>query len=351
MPKERDPALSAANVFYMLLVVFIHVSAECVSGYIVGSVPFYPAAAAHRTATVAVQGFIFLAGLKFALSAGRDGFSLPRYYLSRLKRIVLPYLVAFAAFYACYALSGRIEPSVSGAVREFFTGGLTAHFYFVAVIVQFTLLAPLWILVGRRASVSLTLFVSLFLTLIFMDHMPEFISLATSGKYWFTYNSRLFTTYLFYWIAGMTAGRNPEGFGKFLDRRRRAITVLWICGAAVDIALYVAIRLGVYYPIWADDFHLFVSVLAVLTVLSHARKHRDAPLFRTPVFEAADRASYLVYLWHPMVILLLDGVMNRAGASSLTLRFLVRFLPTAPLSVGLCVLWQKFSARIRKEAA
>ena len=52
-----------------------------------------------------------------------------------------------------------------------------------------------------------------------------------------------------------------------------------------------------------------------------------------------------------MVILLLDGVMNRAGASSLTLRFLVRFLLTAPLSVGLCVLWQKFSARIRKGAA
>ena len=343
MPGKHKSELSAASLVLMTLVVFIHAAAECVNGYDPASFRFLPAASAHRAASFAVQGFLFLAGLKLTLRTS-DGFSYSRYARGRLLRIGLPYLAAFAAFYAVYALTGRLaDPSPADFLTAFFTGGLTGHFYFVAVMAQFCLLVPLWRVLNRRAHPALLLFVSLMLTLVFMDHMPELVRLATGFRVELTRNAALFTTYLFYWIAGMTAGSRYEAFAEFLDKQKRPLTVLWILAVIADCALYIAIRRGTYYALWADDFHLLTSTLAILALLAHARGLSPAAVSASaPV----DRASYLVYLWHPMIILPLDAAMNRAGIRSLAVRFLIRFPLALLLTAALCILWQRLSTRV-----
>ena len=114
--------------------------------------------------------------------------------------------------------------------------------------------------------------------------------------------------------------------------------------AAADSALYIGIRRGVYYAVWANYFHLFAASAAILSLLSLTLKLKNAPFCGNSVFRAADRASYLVYLWHPMTILFLDAAMNRAGIASLSLRFVLRFLPAVLLTVALCILWQKLTS-------
>ncbi len=339
----RKPELSAASVLLMTLVVFIHSAAECVSGYDPESLVFLAAASAHRTASFAVQGFLFLAGLKLTLRM-TDDFSYRRYARGRLLRIGLPYLIAFAAFFAVYSLTGRLEqPTPASAVFALFTGSLTGHFYFVSVMAQFCLLVPLWRLLSRRAHPALLLFVSLMLTLVFMDHMPELVRLATGYRAELGSNACLFTTYLFYWTAGMTAGAHYPAFAAFLDDRKKSLTVLWLLSLIADCALYIAIRRGTYYALWADDFHLLTCTLAVLALLAHARSlSRNTVSVLAPM----DRASYLVYLWHPMTILLLDAALNRLGIRSLALRFLIRFPLTLIVTVSLCVLWQRVSGWI-----
>ena len=354
MPRERKTELSASNVVLMLLVIFIHTAAECVSGYQTSSLPFLLVTPVHRAATFAVQGFLFLGGLKLALGFGPE-FSFRRYARGRLLRVGLPYLIAFIVYYAVYAVIGRIAPSLPHALGEFFTGGLTGHFYYIAAFAQFCLLVPLWRLLADRAHPALLLFVSLAVTLIAMDHMPELVRLLTGSRVELTKNDRLFTTYLFYWTAGMTAGRHYGAFTAFLEKRRRSLLTLWFLSAVIDAALYIVIRQGVYYPIWADDFHLFTSTFAILSLLSLSLAAKDKSALRSPLFCAVDRASYLVYLWHPMVILFLDASLNQAGIASLTVRFLVRTILTAPISILLCVLWQKLVSgaltelRARKE--
>ncbi len=339
----RKPELSTASVLLMTLVVFIHSSAECVSGYDPESLVFLAAASAHRTASFAVQGFLFLAGLKLTLRM-MDDFSYRRYARGRLLRIGLPYLIAFAAFFAVYTLTGRLEqPTPASAVFALFTGSLTGHFYFVSVMAQFCLLVPLWRLLSRRAHPALLLFVSLMLTLIFMDHMPELVRLATGYRAELGSNACLFTTYLFYWTAGMTAGAHYPAFAVFLNDRKKSLTVLWLLSLTTDCALYITIRRGTYYALWADDFHLLTCTLAVLALLAHARS-----LSQTAVSVPAplDKASYLVYLWHPMTILILDAALNRLGIRSLALRFLIRFPLTLIVTVSLCILWQRVSGWI-----
>ena len=339
----RKTELSAASVLLMTLVVFIHSAAECVSGYDPESLVFLAAASAHRTASFAVQGFLFLAGLKLTLRM-TDDFSYRRYARGRLLRIGLPYLIAFAAFFAVYTLTGRLEqPTPASAVFALFTGSLTGHFYFVSVMAQFCLLVPLWRLLSRRAHPALLLFVSLMLTLIFMDHMPELVRLATGYRAELGSNACLFTTYLFYWTAGMTAGAHYPAFAVFLNDWKKSLTVLWLLSLIADCALYIAIRRGTYYALWADDFHLLTCTLAVLALLAHARSLSRNTV---SVLAPADRASYLVYLWHPMTILILDAALNRLGIRSLALRFLIRFPLTLIVTVSLCILWQRVSVRI-----
>lgn len=343
MPREKKPELSAASLVLMVLVVLIHASAACVNGYDPAYAVFVPAAALHRAASFAVQGFLFLAGLKLTLRMGKD-FSFLRYLRGRFVRIGLPYLISFAAFYAAYVLTGRLaDPSPLFAVREFFTGGLTGHFYFVAVMAQFCLLVPLWRFLSRKADPALLLFISLMLTLVFQDHMPELVRLATGYRAELTHNARLFTTYLFYWMAGMTAGSHFDGFAAFLDRKRTSLTVLWIIAVIADTALFVGIRRGTYYALWADDFHLLTCTLAILALLAHARKLPPAFIEK---LAPADRASYLVYLWHPLAILALDAVMDRLGLTSLAARFLIRFPLVLVLTLAACILWQTIASRI-----
>ncbi len=343
MARERKNELSLAGIVLMLLVIFIHSSAECVSGYDVNSLHFVLTAAAQRTASFAVQGFLFLAGLKLAFGFG-SGFSLLRYARGRLVRIGLPYLVAFAAFLAVSVLSGRYSPSFPGTVVDFITGRSASHFYFVFIMAQFCLLVPLWLLLFRKADDMLFVFVSLFLTMICMDHLPEIVRLCTNYRIELTINDRLFTSFLFFWAAGMTAGKHYEAFTSYLEKHGRSLLVLWAISAAADSALFIGIRRGTYYALWSNYFHLFTSAAAILALLSVALKLKDAPICRTPVFRAADRASYLVYLWHPMVILFLDAAMNRAGIASLSLRFVLRFLFAVLLAPALCILWQKLTS-------
>lgn len=347
MPGNRKSELSAASLVLMALVIFIHSAAECVTGYDPASLPFLLAASAHRMASFAVQGFLFLAGLKLTLHMS-DGFSYVRYARGRLVRIGLPYLVAFCTFFAVHALTGRLQdPSPAGFLIPFFTGGLTGHFYFVAVIAQFCLLVPLWRVLNRKAHPALLLFVSLMLTLIFMDHMPELVRLATGFRVELTRNAALFTTYLFYWTAGMTAGSRYPDFAAFLDRQKRALTVLWLLAVVADCALLIAIRRGTYYALWSDDFHLLTCTLAILSLLAHARAVPDAAV---SALAPADRASYLIYLWHPMTILALDSAMNRLAIRSLAIRFLIRFPLTLLLTAALCILWQALTARLIRHA-
>ena len=345
MPTRKKTALSATSVLFMLLVIFIHTSAECVSGYREDSAAFAVMTSANRLASFVVQGFLFLSGLKLFLPREGD-FSYQKFARSRLRRVVLPYFIAFCAFYAVYALTGRITPSARHFLTEFFTGGLATHFYFVAVICQFYLLLPLWRLLNRRAHPALLCLIAFVLTDVCAVHFPEFIRLLFHAE--FSHTARLFVSYLFYFAAGMEAGAHYDGFLAFLRERRRELWILWAAAGAADCVLLLAIRRGLYYPVWAEEWHILTSMLAILSVLALTDKLRGARIFSTRLFAEADGASYLVYLWHPLAILLADALLDRLGIASLTLRFLLRTVIVIPAVIGACVGARTAIGKIKK---
>ncbi len=346
MTKKHE--LTMTSLLYMLLVIFIHVAAEGVTKFRTDSLPFAVLCSAHRLSSFVVQGFLFLSGVKLFLPRRDTAFSYPKFYLSRAKRVVLPYLAVFTLFCVYFVGTGRLAFDLPYFLRECFTGGLVGHFYYVAIMCQFYLLIPLWRFAVRRCSPLLTMLVSLFVMNLCRAHLPEVVRLLTGVE--LTLNSRLFTTYLFYFVCGTFAGTYYDRFAKFLEKRRREIVTLTILTGAIDCVLIWVIRNGVYYPTWADDFHVLYCTSAILCTLSLAKRLAD----RHPAFAEASfirhlsNASYNVYLLHPLFIFIADSLLDRAGLLSLTGRFVLRAAVVYVVSLGGCVLWEIIKWKLKK---
>ncbi len=337
-----------ASLLYMVLVIFIHVAAEGVSGYRTDSFPFAVLCSAHRLSSFVVQGFLFLSGLKLFLPRKNDAFSYPKFYLSRTKRVVLPYLLVFAVFCVYFVQTGRLAFDVPYFLYECATGGLVGHFYYIAILCQFYLLMPLWRFVAARCSPLLTCLTSLFTMLLCRVHLPEVVRLLTGAE--LTLNSRLCTTFLFYFVAGVFCGKFYDRFTEFLRVRRREIIVLFAVTGVIDCVLIWVIRNGLYYPTWADDFHVLYCVAAILFTLSLSLAFvRRYPAFADiPLIRHLANASYNVYLIHPLFIFQMDDLFYRWGISSLTLRFVLRGGAVYTASLGLCVLWEMVKCKFKR---
>lgn len=340
MTKQRKGELSIASVIFMILVIFIHVASEGVSGYRTDSVQFLVLQSLHRLSSFVVQGFLFLSGLKLFLPTKKP-FSYRKFYLSRLKRVVLPYLFVFSLIYLYSIPTNRIMPSVSHFITELLTGGLTGHFYFVAVICQFYLLMPLWRWMSRRSPL-LWIPVSLLLMTVLKNAVPEV--LAQFGIE-FSHSGRMFWHYLFYFTAGIFAGQYYPSFVRLLQRYSHGIAVTFLLTGIVDCANLIVIRRGLYYPSWAENFHTLYCTSAILFTLCISM--RLAHLAEKPWLKLTDAASYNVYLIHPLFIFIVDSIMNRLGLVSITLRLGVRFVLVYALSIGLCVLWEYVKKRAK----
>ena len=343
---KRKTELSVASVVFMLLVIFIHVVSECVSGYDTSSIQFAVICSLHRLSSFVVQGFIFLSGVKLFISM-REDFSLTRFYISRFTRVVLPYVVIFSLFYIYLSLRGATEPGVGYYFTELLTGGLVGHFYFVAIICQFYLLMPLWRLLYRRGSALLCLTVSLMLMLIFKAYLPEIVRVIFG--YELKLNSRLLTSYLFYFVAGIFAAKYYDRFAEFLTSKRIQIVSLTAFSGVINCSLIYVIRRGWYYPTWAENFHVLYCILAILCTLSIALKLKDSKLFSSQTIKLIDSASYNVYLIHPMFIFVIDSLCSLVGIHSLTVRLIIKAPFTYVGAIGLCMLYELIKDKIKRK--
>ncbi len=348
MEKRKKTELSLASVWFMLLVIFIHCAAEGVEQYLRPSLPFVVICSLHRLSSFVVQGFLFLSGVKLFLR-GTGSLSTGRFYLGRLRRVVLPYVLVFSLFYGYFLFTGAVSPSAGGFFRELFTGGLVGHFYFVAIICPFYLLLPLWKWLYEKGSPLLTLLVSLFLTILCQNYLPDLIRSVTGES--FAYNGRLFTTYLIYFTGGIFAAKYYDIFVAFLKHRRKSLLVLTTLVGAVDCVIICLIYCGVWYPAWGDIGHMLYCILAIFSTLSLglaiSEKKSPIPPRLTALFERTDRVSYQVYLLHPLIIFLLNSLFYRVGIASLTTRFLLRLPITVLLTVGICLAAEWGMAQIR----
>lgn len=341
--RKRREELTLCNVVFCLLVMFIHISSEPVTLYLKDSPIYILTLSLWRLSSFVVQGFLFLSGVKLFLNFRIDDFSYPKFLLGRLRRVVLPYGIAFCFFYAYFLVIRAAEPSLPAVLRHFALGSLTSHFYFVVIIVQFYLLMPLWRRMAKQGSPLICIVTSLILMMILKEYLPELLRVLF-GAASFPHNHRLFTSYLFYFVLGVFTGLNYDSFMDTLRKQTKALTAAWAITAVVNCIFIYWNSIGKYYAGWLDNFHIlycFLSILFCLTLADKAVRSKAYEKTLRPPVKAVDKGSYEVYLFHPLVIFLTDQVMNRVGLSSVSLRYGIRFAVVYAVCVGACLLFGK----------
>ena len=318
-----------------MLVIFIHISSEIILEMPHSRQEFWNIRVASRLSGFVVQGFILLSGVKFFLHYA-ERIRYGRFYLMRFLHIVVPYILWVLFYYLYFCYRGEYSFSFKQLGRFILTGEISAQFYFIVILLQFYLLAPLWRWLLRRANPAVAVLISLMVTILFGQNLSDILAVITPNRT-YLYLDRIFPRYLLYWTAGCMIGLHYEAFQEYLRRRWLSITILFLLCAAGN-GWFTVICVDIH-PSWMDGIQTLycISALLFFYALSQIFVRGSGVLLR--LLQGIDRASYAIYLVHCLVLFMINDYMNRRGMEDLMTRFWIRAALVYGISVLGCVLW------------
>ncbi len=344
--RKRIPEISFLNILLCVLVVFIHSSSEPVSSLDKSTLSWAICFIPWRLSAFAVQGFLLLSGVKLFLGQSKSQTSYPAFIAKRFRTVFLPYALWVVVYYIYFLRLGYFDFSLIDLAAYIVKGDLVGHFYFVIAIMQFYLLMPLWRRIVSRYSAASALTAALLVTVVCGQYLPQIIGVFAKDFY-FAYNDRAFTTYIFYFLCGCYIGSNYETFIENLTSRKLAVTVLFAVTAGIDGTFSLKVWRGEITAPFLETVHIayIISAIMFFLMLSAALFSKKERLPK--LLAKIDRVSYAVYLAHPLFIFWVNAVfLERFG--SLKVRYALRILLTYTAVFGLCLAWGEIKTSIKK---
>jgi surface polysaccharide O-acyltransferase-like enzyme len=245
-----------------------------------------------------VPGFLMASGWLYA-GARADGATT----LRRLRRVLLPYLVASLLAQAWRAWMGM--PSEGGGLLpDLLFASSFGPYYYVLVIAGLVAVTPVFALLPRAALYALTALLvasQWWVDAANQDPLPFFWHLRSPLMWWG------------YFLVGWVLRANAAAVAAFVAPRRAALCA---AAAAAVVALTWAGASGSRTASWLD-------VYAILTLIALAAGWlRDSPGW----LRALSDATYTIYLYHLFFVLTLQPLFPppplRAGALAILVPWL-----------------------------
>jgi Predicted acyltransferases len=322
-----------ANVIMCLLVVFIHTSSIAVSSLEKSSIQYLAVMVPWRLSAFVVQGFIFLSALKIFIKKTAVT-NYKRYYISRIKAIIVPYVIWVVVYYIYFCKHNYFPFSLAHLIKNMMLGSLVSPFYFIIIIVQFYALLPLWQWLYKRFNPMPILVISLLTTILCGQFLPKAINIITVG-YIFDYNDRLLTTYILYWSMGAICGINYEKFSAWLIQKNIKITFTFALLVCIDIFLtFKVLVLGIFVSS-LETIHIFYCVTAILFTMSIGIRTKP-----NSIFLAINSVSYPIYLAHCFVLFLINGKLIQYGIIDIGLCYAVRIFAVYTITILSCLIYR-----------
>ncbi len=338
----RKSVLSRLNVLFCLLVVLIHVLSQPVTVLDHSSWQYALVLITQRLSLAAVYGFFVLSGVKLMLPRRRP-VSLGKYYLGRIRRLVLPYLLAAFLYYLYFVHVLHYFPfSLTDFLGYLKWGDLSGQFYFLYPLFQLVLLSPLIRYIVQRQSPLLVIPVSLFVTWLSSEHLNDLLATFSPGLT-FGHSDILFTTYLVYYVVGCYIGLYWDSFESFLKENRALITGLFVVFASADGLGSWLLFSGRREVVWLNFTHVMYSLVCVLFLFLVVPKGGQP----SGAVQKLDRASYLIYLYHCLAVTAFNAEEHLLPVTDEGILLLLRAVFVYTVTLGGCILWQALWARIR----
>ncbi len=324
--------IASFEVVLCFFVVMIHVVSESVASYNKGSFPFFLSFVFSKALTFAVPAFVISSGIKFAHKFETTSFNYFSFLKGRLLRIYVPYVIFTILHYLYFVFYRKYFSFDVFALIDYIKyGSLVAPFYFIALIMQFYILAPLFMMFCRVIPANLGI------------ALAAVINIACS---WFfadlQYANRIFLVYILYWIIGCYIGMDFRTSMSRLSRMKKPLIPTAIIITIIYVGLAFCEHIELFDVYFIDILKMAYCVAASFMWLSLMPKSEGF------VADMVAPATFYVFLIHCLIITETQFLLTGWNITSTPLRFLIIFFVTYTLSITLSVLYLKIKSKFVK---
>ncbi len=328
--RKKLAEISSFETVLCLFVVMIHVLSDSISRYPIGSVPSGISFIFSRTITFVVPAFIISSGIKFTHTYNDGSFNYFSFLKRRITKIYIPYLIMATIYYLYFVFHRNYFHFEWSALFKYLSlGTIAAPFYFVIIIMQLYIIAPLTYHFCRNISPVVGLILAAVITILSKYLMLDF-----------RYSDRVFPVYFIYWIIGCYMGLN---FDMNLDKLKRTKGI-WIILGLIFTALYSGVAymefLGWFHSFWTEilkiAFAAFASIMWLIIMPEYAHEGADI----------LSPATFYIYLIHCLVIFETEHIMEKLSITSVPQRFFIIFFSAYIVSVALSVIYSQLKSKL-----
>ncbi|AKL94806.1 hypothetical protein CACET_c13410 [Clostridium aceticum] len=335
--KKRIDEVNILRAIACLAVVMVHISAIPVSTLQSDSIHMKIFSLLNRSVKFTTPTFIFLSGLTLFYSYKDKRLHYFSFLKKRLSITLIPYFVWTLIYYKYFIHEGYYVFSWSFLIENILLADMSYHLYFILTILQFYLLFGVFLYAFKKFPshfVLGTLFV---------------ISLLTIKYVRFPYMDRFFARHVFFFGLGCYAAMNIDMLREKLLKYQYLITAGYI-----GISSYYGYQFYQYYglgkPIKSFTIELtwtifcFIAIMFYYVVAYHIANKQNSILNKT--LKKVAKASYYVYLSHPLGIFLSEKFLTNAGMLSITRRFLLNVIIVYGTVVPLAILYTSLKGNL-----
>lgn len=331
--KRKITEISVFEFFLCMFVILIHLLSEGVDAFPKWSFFSVLFSSLTRLTTFAVPGFVFTSAVKLFYKYGDSRyFSYHKFLWGRLKKILFPYIFAVIVYYAVlvWVLNTYVfDPDQF--LGFLISGNISAQFYFVILILQFYLLMPIWLAFSRVKSKvfsGVLILVSFVITILSRMYFPYTAGIA-----------KIFPSYLIFWILGTYVGIYYEEFETLIKQNKWLINIGWLILATTHCILSYMQYGGLIAYEFSAIIVVFFCFFSIFGFYSYARELTLSLERRGKgLLTSISQASYDIYLWHCLIILVLYRVLTEWEIDHILTRFSIAFVVTYGISIIFCVL-------------
>lgn len=330
--------ISALNVLFCLMVIFIHVTSAPITNLPPDTVTVKILFSIHRMCGVAVYGFVFLSGVKLFLK-DTSKIEYSEYIIARLQKIYIPYLIVTVLYYLYEIIRGFYVFDLKQLAYFLVTGSGECHLYFVILIMQFYLLFPLWKKAVNFKNTALLLITGALINVVCLCKLPDFIS----------HNHTVFTSYIFIWFLGCVCGKYYDEFTVFEKKNVIKFGVLSVVLLASDVYMsYSSNYYGIYFNSLIFNVVRMSALSAFIMFLMGLFTRFDIKILHAKLFNMINNASFEIYLVHLFVLYAVSDFINKYFSFGQLEMYLMGLILVYVLSITLCVIYKYVLVRIKK---
>ncbi len=328
--RKKLAEISSFETVLCLFVVMIHVLSDCISR--LPSPSFWSGVAFifSRMLTFVVPAFIMSSGIKFAHIYSNGEFRYFSFLKRRVTKIYIPYLIIATIYYLYFVYHRHyFDFSWLALGRYLALGTIAAPFYFIIIIMQLYILAPLTLGFCKNITPVFGVILAAVITILSKYLMLDF-----------KYSDRIFLVYFVYWIMGCYIGLN---FDMNLENLRQKKLPLIIAGLVLTILYPVAAYLeflGIFHSFYTEILKiLFASFASIMWLVLMPRYHHEGADILSP-------ATFYIYLIHCLVIFEAEHIMEKLSITSVPQRFFIIFFSAYIVSIILSVLYSQIKIKL-----